>query len=65
MCFLQFDISPIEYQLETMIGKNNELQTLIMRAENSDASMLNPLSMALNGVLDASVMGGLSNYEKV
>ena len=26
---------------------------------------LNPLSMLLNGVIDAAVMGGISNYEKV
>ena len=26
---------------------------------------INPLSMMLNGVIDAAVMGGISNYEKV
>ena len=26
---------------------------------------LNPFTMLLNGVIDAAVMGGISNYEKV
>ena len=47
-----------------MVSKNKELRTLAMRAEKNSAQ-LNPLSMALNGVLDAAVQGGLANYETV
>lgn len=35
-------------------------------AHHNDASLpVNPLSMKLNGILDAAVMGGITNYEKV
>ena len=33
-------------------------------SSNSQMS-INPLSMLLKGVIDAAVMGGISNYDKV
>jgi len=32
---------------------------------NANDLNINPMSMKLNGILDAAVMGGVSNYEKV
>ncbi|XP_065184733.1 dedicator of cytokinesis protein 2-like isoform X1 [Sycon ciliatum] len=60
----RLEISPIENALETMVSKNKELRALSLRAQKNPAQ-LNPLSMALNGVLDAAVQGGLANYENL
>ena len=38
---------------------------MIGRFKADTKANLNPLSMLLNGVIDAAVMGGISNYEKV
>ncbi|XP_065199391.1 dedicator of cytokinesis protein 2-like [Sycon ciliatum] len=57
------DISPIENGVETMLAKNKELIGLIQSHKNPGKN-INPLSMALNGVIDAAVMGGVDNYEK-
>ena len=44
---------------------NKQVRALISR-HHSDASLnINPLSMKLGGMIDAAVMGGVSNYEKV
>lgn len=51
--------------LETMQSKNQELKTLISRYKKNSQQTINPLSMALNGVIDAAVMGGIANYNKV
>ena len=58
-------MSPIENALETMRSKNKEIQSMIGRYRADAKANLNPLSMLLNGVIDAAVMGGISNYEKV
>ncbi|XP_065182950.1 dedicator of cytokinesis protein 4-like isoform X1 [Sycon ciliatum] len=58
------EISPIENAVETMVAKNKQLQTMIASYRSKQASNINPLSMALNGVIDAAVMGGTENYEK-
>lgn len=48
-----------------MEQKNQELKTLISRYKKNPKQNINPLSMALNGVIDAAVMGGIANYTKV
>ena len=48
-----------------MTLKNQELKTLISRYKKNSQQNINPLSMALNGVIDAAVMGGITNYTKV
>ena len=47
-----------------MSSKNQELKTLISRYRKNPQQNINPLSMALNGVIDAAVMGGIQNYTK-
>ena len=47
-----------------MRSKNKEIQSMIGRYRADAKANLNPLSMLLNGVIDAAVMGGISNYEK-
>ena len=47
-----------------MVAKNKELTSMITTYRNDPGRNINPLSMALNGVIDAAVMGGTDNYEK-
>lgn len=41
------------------------LQELVVAHHNDHTLPVNPLSMKLSGILDAAVMGGITNYEKV
>ncbi len=38
---------------------------MILSYKNDSTLSLNPLTMKLNGIVDAAVMGGVSNYETV
>ncbi|XP_065175778.1 dedicator of cytokinesis protein 1-like isoform X2 [Sycon ciliatum] len=58
-----FDISPLANAVECIALKNREIRECKTRAEKN-AEQLNPLSMILNGVIDAAVMGGLAVYEE-
>ena len=51
--------------LETMDSTNKQLRALIARHNVDPNLSINPLSMKLGGIIDAAVMGGVSNYEKV
>ncbi len=48
-----------------MTSKTRELQRNIDELEEDDKKNINPLSMRLNGVIDAAVNGGILNYKKV
>lgn len=48
-----------------MASKNQDLKMLTSRYRKNSQQSINPLSMALNGVIDAAVMGGVVNYTKV
>lgn len=51
--------------VETMESKNNELERIIARIQSDLTQSINPLSMILNGIIDAAVMGGIAKYEEV
>ena len=51
--------------LETMESTNKQLRAIIGRHKVDPNLNVNPLSMKLQGIIDAAVMGGVSNYEKV
>jgi len=57
-------LSPIQNALSTMINKNKELSEKIESAQTASAGPidLNPLSMLLNGMIDAAVNGGTQKY---
>eukprot|EP00800_Vazella_pourtalesii_P011037 TRINITY_DN2667_c1_g1_i1.p1 TRINITY_DN2667_c1_g1~~TRINITY_DN2667_c1_g1_i1.p1 ORF type:complete len:1797 (+),score=87.02 TRINITY_DN2667_c1_g1_i1:526-5391(+) len=57
------DVSPLEYALETVESSSMELKELISSIKSGNAQYINQLSMRLNGIIDAAVMGGLKNYE--
>lgn len=58
------EISPLENAIETMESTNEKLSNLVQKQACDSSLSINPLSMMLNGIVDAAVMGGLNNYEK-
>ncbi|VEN37348.1 unnamed protein product [Callosobruchus maculatus] len=59
------EISPLRNAIET-IERTNKTLTNYISVFNKDKNMpINPLSLTLNGILDAAVMGGIKNYEEV
>ena len=59
-----FELSPLQTAIETMEQSSRQLTELIL-AHRGDANLsLHPLSMKLNGIVDAAVNGGINNYEK-
>ncbi|CAM1325956.1 DOCK2 (predicted), partial [Pycnogonum litorale] len=59
-----FEISPLENAIETMTNTNVKIRNAVLQHTNDINVPINPLSMLLNGIVDAAVMGGISNYEK-
>ena len=57
-------MSPIQNAINTMREKNNELQVLIGQHAKDPSLNINPLTMVLNGVIDAAVMGGTDKYRQ-
>ncbi|KAG8178683.1 hypothetical protein JTE90_011611 [Oedothorax gibbosus] len=58
------EISPLENAIETMEMTNRRILSLVLQHRANPLLPINPLSMLLNGVVDAAVMGGIINYEK-
>ncbi|CAL8073981.1 unnamed protein product [Orchesella dallaii] len=61
------ELSPIEFACEKMEEANTQLQTLIAAYKNDEQCQpevrsINPLSMKLQGMLDAAVQGGIPKY---
>ena len=63
--YFQEELSPVQNALETMESTNKQLRALIGRHKVDPNLNINPLSMKLGGIIDAAVMGGVKNYEKV
>lgn len=62
---MQEELSPLRTALEQMTSKLHELRTILSRYQADGSLNINPLSMLLKGMIDAAVMGGFSNYQKV
>ena len=58
------ELSPLENAIETMENSNIKVRNLVLQYRSDSALPINPLSLALNGIVDAAVMGGIVNYEK-
>merc|ERR1719318_2480966 len=58
------ELSPLENAIETMQNTYRELKTLVQEHLSNSPTALKPLSMKLNGIIDAAVMGGTAMYEK-
>ena len=63
--YFQEELIPVQNALETMESTNKQLRSLIGRYKVDPNLNINPLSMKLGGIIDAAVMGGVSNFEKV
>ena len=58
------NVDPIQNAINAMDQKNKQLQEEIETKSKDPGMSINPLTMALNGVLDAAVMGGTDMYRK-
>jgi hypothetical protein len=58
-------VKPIVMGIETLEETNEKLRDMVLAHSSNPNEDFGTLSMKLNGVLDAAVMGGISNYEKV
>lgn len=65
LSFSQVEVSPLENAIEVIENKNLQLRTLITQCQNRQMQNINPLTMCLNGVIDAAVNGGLARYQEV
>lgn len=66
VCFeLQVEMSPLENAIEVLENKNQQLRTLISQCQTRQMQNINPLTMCLNGVIDAAVNGGVARYQEV
>lgn len=61
----QVEVSPLENAIEVIENKNLQLRTLITQCQTLQMQNINPLTMCLNGVIDAAVNGGLARYQEV
>lgn len=59
------EVSPLENAIEVIENKNLQLRTLITQCQSRQMQNINPLTMCLNGVIDAAVNGGLARYQEV
>uniref|UniRef100_A0A3P8NHI9 Dedicator of cytokinesis protein 4 n=1 Tax=Astatotilapia calliptera TaxID=8154 RepID=A0A3P8NHI9_ASTCA len=58
------EVSPLENAIEVIENKNLQLRTLISQCQSRQMQNINPLTMCLNGVIDAAVNGGLARYQE-
>lgn len=59
------ELCPVEVAIYTMECMNQELRLLVMQYANDSSLSVNPLTMRLNGVIDAAVQGGGAKYQEV
>ncbi|XP_070996929.1 dedicator of cytokinesis protein 4-like isoform X2 [Oncorhynchus clarkii lewisi] len=57
-------VSPLENAIEVIENKNLQLRMLIAQCQSRQMQNINPLTMCLNGVIDAAVNGGLARYQE-
>ena len=57
-------LCPLEAQIKAMQGANAELRDIVLSHINNPELQLQPLTMKLNGIIDAAVAGGTANYDK-
>ncbi|XP_066913124.1 dedicator of cytokinesis protein 3-like [Clytia hemisphaerica] len=57
------ELTPIENAMEMILTKNKELEAKVTEYSSGKETNINPLSMILNGIIDANVNGGIANYQ--
>ncbi|ELK12672.1 Dedicator of cytokinesis protein 4 [Pteropus alecto] len=58
------EMSPLENAIEVLENKNQQLKSLAGQCQTRQMQNINPLTMCLNGVIDAAVNGGVSRYQE-
>ena len=58
-------LSPVEVAIDNMESMNRKLELLFEQFSSGLEFNINPLTMTLNGVIDAAVMGGFVKYQEV
>jgi hypothetical protein len=58
------EMSPVENAVKAIVDKNTELRQIIQDHYDDRTLSINPLSMILNGVIDAAVQGGTEKYRQ-
>ena len=59
----QTTLNPVQNGIEMVMDNVEQLKTVIQRIRNDSTHSTNPLTMKLNGSLDAAVNGGVSMFE--
>ena len=59
------ELAPLEVAIETVESKNSDISSLVDEYTCNSSMDVNPLSMLLNGVIDAAVQGGTVQYREV
>jgi len=57
-------LSPLQTAVNNLNTKTQELIKLVQACENDPTHDIRSLSMSVNGVLDAAVMGGVAKYQE-
>ncbi|XP_075236477.1 dedicator of cytokinesis spg [Lycorma delicatula] len=58
------EVPPVQFACETMQTVNTDLSQLIATYTQDPKRSINPLSMRLQGTIDANVMGGIAKYQE-
>merc|ERR1712003_615920 len=58
------EYTPFQTAINNLATKNEEVLKIIERLENDPSKSTNDISMNLNGILDAAVMGGVAKYRE-
>ena len=59
------ELDPLGIALETLESKNQEIELQVAMYSANKTLSIHPLSMLLNGVIDAAVQGGVKNYDLI
>ncbi len=62
---IQEELDPLGIALETVGSKNQEIEMQVTLYSANKSLSIHPLSMLLNGVIDAAVQGGVKNYDLI
>jgi dedicator of cytokinesis protein 3 len=57
------ELSPLEHACESVENMNRELERLVQSYMTDPGKLISPLSMRLQGVIEAAVNGGIAKYQ--
>ncbi|XP_054273723.1 dedicator of cytokinesis protein 3 isoform X2 [Macrosteles quadrilineatus] len=58
------EVPPVQFACETVQNANSKLNQLVTTYVQDPKRNINPLSMRLQGMIDANVMGGIAKYQE-